>query len=189
MGIEAGSNNLAYRIEIIELTKGNPILHSVRKGEMVIENIEEQFERSNVIRDLDNQIMIRKLEIQNLNKTINKAFNLAEIWGPKNHLTVDYSWVAPSNKQPHLGLDDAIRLSTGDTKQIHRLEGEIRRIRDRKKQIKKLYDSFEGIEQQIFLHRVLMNETQEEAAEYISISTRQLQRIEKKMKERLTVYT
>ena len=158
------------------------------KGEITIENIEEQFERSNVIRDLDNQIMILKIEIKNLDRSINKAFNLAEIWGPKNHLTVDYTRVAPLNRQPHIGLDDAIRLSTGDSKQINRLEAEIRRIRDRKKQIKKLYDSFEGIEQQIFFHRVLMNETQEEAAEYISMSTRQLQRIEKRMKERLVVY-
>ncbi len=169
--------------------KRNPILFSMWKGEITIEYIEKQFERSNVIRDLDNQIMVLKLEIQNLDKSVNKAFNLAEIWGPKNHLTVDYTKVVPLNKQPHIGLDDAIRLSTGDTNRIHRIEAEISQIKDRKKQIKKVYDLFDGVEQQIFFHRVLMNETQEEAAEYISISTRQLQRIEKKMKERLMVYT
>jgi hypothetical protein len=132
--------------------------------------------------------MLRKIDIRNLKESISKTYKMAGTGGPQNRLTVNYSAVVPSNRQAHIGLEDALRLVERDEKRIDILEVEISELRANKRKLIKMLGSLEGIEEQIFLHRKIMGETQEKAAEKVCLSIRQLQRIEKMIKERLTVY-
>ena len=101
-----------------------------------------------------------------------------------DNMGIDYSRVVSSTPAAHIGLEDAIRMADRDYKQIKELKSEIGQLRVRKRNLLRILESLDGIEEQIYFHRVIMDETQEEAAEAISISKRQLQRIEKEMKKR-----
>lgn len=60
---------------------------------------------------------------------------------------------------------------------------EIKRLEEEKGTIDKLYSRLKGTEEQIFYHRIIQGLTQEQVAEKMYMSTRQVQRIEKRIKE------
>lgn len=142
-----------------------------------------------IFKELDFQIIIKKVDIKNLEISIDKAFHLAGVDGPKgeNGLGVDYSRVISTTPVAHIGLEDAIRLAARDQKRISELKKEISELNSKKKKLIKILESLEGIEEKIFFHRVIMCETQEVAADKIGMSCRNLQRYEKNLKLLLKV--
>lgn len=152
-------------------------------GIMMIETI--TYKNGKVFRNIDFQIMLRKEKIKVLQTSIKKVYKLAGINGPNgtDNMGIDYSRVNSSTPVTHIGLNDAGRLAESDIKQIKKLQNEIVQLRNRKRKLIKILKSLDGLEEQIFYRRVIMCDTQEEAAEAIGISRRHLQRIEKQMKE------
>lgn len=141
------------------------------------------YQNGKVFTEIDFQIMIRKDRIRVLNQSIAKAYKMAGIDGPKGLGGLDYSGVTSSTPAAHIGLEDAIRMSERDKINLIILESELAKLRARKRNLIRILKSLDGIEEQIFYHRVIMKETQDVAAEKVGFSKRQLQRIEKQMKE------
>ncbi len=145
------------------------------------------YQNGKVFKEINFQIMIRKEKIKTCEQSIKKYYKLAGINGPKgtDGMGIDYSRVSTSTHATHIGLDDAIRISEQDKRQIYILKREIDVLRRRKNNLMRILKSLDGVEEKIFYRRIIMKETQELAAEEIGLSTRQLQRIEKQMKNTL----
>ena len=145
------------------------------------------YQDGKVFKDIEFQIMIRKERLRVHELSMRKALKLAGINGPRgtDNMGVDYSRVTSSTPAVHIGLGDAYRMIEQDQKNIKRLREEIDLLRSRKRNLLRILKSLEGLEEQIFYHRVIMDKTQEAAAEMIGVSPRHLQRIEKQMKDNL----
>lgn len=143
------------------------------------------YQNGKVFKEIDFQIMLLKIEINNHEKSIRKAYKLAGIDGPSgsDNMGMDYSRVISSTPTAHIGLDDAIRLADRDHKRIITLKNEINQLKLKKRNLLRILKSLDGINEQIFYYRVVMKLTQENASDEIGISKRQLQRIEKEMKD------
>lgn len=140
------------------------------------------YKKGKLFNKLDLEIMMKKADIRNLQMSIEKAFKMAGMDGPKNNLTMDYSRIQTGTHKERISIDEALRLADRDKQKINQLKKEIAEIRAMKNNLIKLLQSVDGIEEQIFYHRVIMNETQERVAQIIGLSTRHLQRLEKKMR-------
>lgn len=145
------------------------------------------YENGKLFKEIEFQILIRKVKIRNYEQSIHTAYKLAGINGPSgdDNMGIDYSRVTSSTPAAHIGLEDAIRLSQPDHRQIDILKDEISQLRARKRNLVRVLKSLDGLEARIFYRRVIMCETQEEASENIGVSSRHLQRIEKQMKDAL----
>ncbi len=143
------------------------------------------YQNGKVFKEIDFQILMRKEKIGVHQQSIRKAYKLAGVDGPSgdDNMGVDYSRVISSTPVAHIGLEDAIRLADQDHKCIEILKSEITQLRIKKRNLLRVLKSLEGIESQVFFHRIIMTMTQEETAEKIGVSTRHLQRIEKQMKD------
>ena len=75
-----------------------------------------------------------------------------------------------------------------DEEYIEQEKAAIKALRKRKRNLIKAVEILDGTEQNIFIYRVLYGMTQDAAAEAIGVSSRQLQRIEKQMKENTKVF-
>lgn len=148
------------------------------------------YQDGKVFRDIDFQIMIRKEKIKNHELSILKAYKLAGVNGPSgmDNLSMDYTRVRSNTPVAHIGLDDAAKMIDRDQAKIKILEYEIVELRNRKKNLIRILKSIDGLDEQIFYHRVIMCETQDDAADAIGVSKRHLQRIEKRMRETSKVF-
>lgn len=146
------------------------------------------YQDGKVFKDIDFQIMVRKEQIRNLELSITKSYKLATANGPKGISGVDYTRVISTTPIAHIGLDDVIITVEKNKKKIRILEEEIKILKNRKRNLIKTLKSLDGVNEQIFFHRVIMCETQETAADEIGLSTRQLQRIEKQMKDTAIIF-
>ncbi len=147
-------------------------------------------EDGRLFKEIEFQILLRKIDIKNLEKSVDKSFQLAGIRGPKGNdgLGVDYSRIVSTTKDAHIGLEDAIRLAARDNKRIAKLKNEISEYRKKKKNLIKLMNSLEGVKADVFYQRVIMKETQEVAADNIGLSRRQLQRVENELRASFTIF-
>jgi DNA-binding XRE family transcriptional regulator len=143
------------------------------------------YQDGKIFKEIDFQIMIRKDKIRTHEKSIEKSYKLAGVDGPRgmNGLGLDYSRVTSSTPAAHIGLEDALRLIERDKVKILLYEAEISELRNRKRNLIKIFKSLDSLEQQIFYYRVIMMDTQEDAANKIGVSRRHLQRVEKLMRE------
>ncbi|MCT4597489.1 MAG: hypothetical protein N4A50_06375 [Vallitalea sp.] len=64
---------------------------------------------------------------------------------------------------------------------LHQVE--IKRLEEEKKEVDNIFSMLKGTQEQIFYHRVIKGLTQEQTAEKMYMSIRQVQRLEKKIKE------
>ena len=143
------------------------------------------YQEGKIFKEIDLQIMIRKDRIRTHEISIEKSYKLAGVDGPRGMkgLGLDYSRVTSSTPTAHIGLEDALRLIERDKVKILLYEAEISELRNRKRNLVKIFKSLDGLEQQIFWYRVIMMDTQEEAAVNIGVSRRHLQRLEKQMRD------
>ncbi|MDF2487313.1 MAG: hypothetical protein K0R46_3481 [Herbinix sp.] len=146
--------------------------------------LESIYRDGKIFKEIDFQILLKNTEIRELKKSIVKSYKLAGAYGPSgtDNMGIDYSRVTSSTPVAHIGLEDAIRLSDRDYKRIKLLSNEVTELRRKKRKLLKILEALEGTEEKIYYHRVILKKTQEKAAEDIGLSTRQLQRIETKMK-------
>lgn len=91
-----------------------------------------------------------------------------------------------SNKEISISYNTYLKELTILDGHILLHEGELYRLIKEKKTIDDLFRGLNGNEEQVFYHRVIKGLTQEKTAEKMYMSTRQVQRIEKKIKEKKT---
>ncbi len=87
-----------------------------------------------------------------------------------------------------MDFPDAITAIAKDEEYIEQERAAIKALRRRRRNLIKAVEILDGTEQNIFIYRVLYGMTQDSAAEAIGVSLRQLQRIEKQMKENTKVF-
>jgi len=135
----------------------------------------------NFFKDIDLQIMLCSEQIKNHRRSIKKTKKACGWYGPSGVGGIDYSKERfPTN---HISFAEALEMIDRDQKKIAELEEERRELRRSKKRVEKIYSKLTGYEEQVYYHRIILKMTQAASAEKMSLSVRQLQRIESKMKD------
>ncbi len=133
------------------------------------------------IKEIDFQIFMCKEKIRDHEKSIEKIKRLSGMNGPAGTGRIDYSGM-PRAGFSHMDFPDALVSITKEKDYIEKERAVIKSLRKRKRNLIKAVKRLDGIEQTIFVHRVIYGMTQEITATEIGISVRQLQRIEGQMK-------
>lgn len=102
--------------------------------------------------------------------------------GPSGVGGIDYS--KESSPSTHISFLEGLELIHRDEENIRNLEAERKDLQRSKRRVKKIYSSLTGYEAEIYYHRVILRETQQDTAEEIGLSVRQEQRIEGDMKDK-----
>lgn len=136
----------------------------------------------NLFTELDLQIMLCNEKIRNHRRSIEKIKKMCGWNGPSGVGGIDYS--KESSPSTHISFLEGLELIQRDKENIRNLEAERKDLRRSKKRVEKIYSSLTGYEAEIYYHRVILRETQQDTAEKIGLSVRQEQRIEGDMKDK-----
>ncbi len=136
----------------------------------------------NLFDEIDLKIMLINEQIKNHQRSIEKAKKMSGWQGPAGVSGIDYS--KEQSKGVHIAFIDGLRMIELDERRIRELEEERKDLRKSKKRIKRIYESLAGYESQVYYYRIIRKMTQAAAADEMSISVRQFQRIESDMKEK-----
>lgn len=140
-----------------------------------------------LLKEIDFQILMCKEKIRNHEKSITKIRRMAGINGPSGISSVDLSGM-PKAGFSHMDFPDALEAIAKDMQYIEQEKAAIKSLRKRKRNLIKAAEILEGLEQKIFVFRVIFSMTQDAAADEIGVSTRQLQRVERQMKQNTKVF-
>ncbi len=144
-------------------------------------------QKGKLIKDIDFQILMSKEKIRNHKKSIEKVKRMSGMYGPSGVGGIRYSDM-PKSGFSHMEFPDAVHAIAKDKEYIELELATIKSLRRRRCNLLRAAEALEGLEQLIFIYRVIFSMTQYKAAETIGISERQLQRIEKQMKEASRVF-
>ena len=133
-----------------------------------------------LIKDIDFQILMCREKIRNHLKMV--VMNVVAGVGG-----VDYSGM-PHAGFSHMDFPDALMSIAKDEEYIAKERETIRALQRRRRNLIRAAEKLEGMEQSIFVSRVIDRMSQDEAADAIGISRRQLQRIERKMRGCMGVF-
>lgn len=145
-------------------------------------------EEGKLIRDIDFQILVYKEKIKNHQESIKKAKKMSGMNGPLGIRTIDYSGM-PRAGFSHMDFHDALTFIAKTEEAIEKERESIRELRRRRRNLISAAEHLEDVEQFIFVYRVIYKMPQDAAADAIGISTRQLQRIEKKMRNVTDIFS
>lgn len=138
--------------------------------------------KNTVYDDLNLSLMLKSEEIGALRTEIGNVKKMCGWYGPSEVGGIDYS-----NEHAHItriSFDQGVLRIDRLNAQIKELEKEKRSIRSRIKRIRKIHSELPDQESRVFYQRIILKNTQQESANNLNISERQLQRIEKQMKAR-----
>lgn len=140
-----------------------------------------------LIKDIDFQILMSKEKIRNHKKSIEKVKRMSGMYGPSGIGGIRYSDM-PKAGFSHMDFPNAVQAIAKDEEYIERELAAIKSLRRRRRNLISAAEVLEGLEQLIFVYRIIFAMTQDYASETIGISKRQLQRVEKQMKEKSRVF-
>ena len=141
-----------------------------------------------LLKEIDFQILMCKEKIRNHEKSIAKIRKMAGMNGPSGISGIDYSRQPGGGGAYGMPLPDALEAIAKDMQYIEQEKTAIKSLRKRKRNLIKAAEILEGLEQKIFVFRVIFSMTQDAAADEIGVSTRQLQRVERQMKQNTKVF-
>lgn len=142
-----------------------------------------------LLKEIDFQIMMCREKIRNHEKSIAKVKKMSGLNGPSGVGAINYSGMPGGGSMHGMAVPDALVAIANDEAHIESEKEHIRALQKRRRNLIRAAQFLDGLEQQVFIHRVLFAMTQESAAETIGVSTRQLQRIERQMKENSNVFS
>jgi predicted DNA-binding protein (UPF0251 family) len=134
-----------------------------------------------IFKEMELKIMLINEQIKNHQRSIEKAKKMSGWYGPAGISGIDYS--REQGNSTHISFAEGLRMIEQDTERICKLKEERTELRKRMKRIKKIYESLDGIEEQVYYLRIIRKMTQEEAADEMGFSRRHFQRIESGMRE------
>lgn len=132
--------------------------------------------------EIDLEIMLIDERIRNHRRSIEKVKRECGWNGPSAVGGIDYS--KEQSKGVHIAFIDGLRMIELDERRIRELQEERKELRKSKNRIKRIYESLDGYESQVYYYRIIRKMTQAAAADEMSISERQFQRIESYMRGR-----
>lgn len=132
--------------------------------------------------EIDLEIMLVNERIRNHRRSIEKVKRECGWNGPSAVGGVDYS--KEQSKGVHIAFIGGLRMIELDERRIRELKEERKELRKSKNRVKRIYESLEGYESQVYYYRIIRKMTQAAAADEMSISERQFQRIESDMRGR-----
>ena len=139
-------------------------------------------EEGKLIKDIDFQILVCQEKIENHRKSIEKIKRMSGMNGPSGIGGIDYTGM-PRAGFSHMDFPDALASIARNAECIEQEKESIKSLRKSKKNLIKAAKALDGLEQQIFVRRVIFALTQDIAADEIGISRRQLQRVESQMRK------
>ena len=137
--------------------------------------------RNNIFREIELKIMLINEQIRNHQRSIEKAKRMSGWGAPAGAGGIDYSKGRQGNAR--ISFAEGLRMVELDEERIRGLMEERTELQKSRRRIEMIYGSLDGVEAEVFDCRVIRRMTQAEAAERIHLSVRQLQRIERGMKE------
>ncbi len=152
------------------------------KGKLEMAKPDKISRERDIFKEFDLNIMLINERIRNHQRSIEKAKKMSGWNGPAGVNGIDYS--KESGSGVHISFSEGLRMIQQDKERILELIEERNDLRKSKKRIKKIYESLTGYESRVYYFRVIRKMTQEAAAEEMSVSCRQLQRIERDMREK-----
>ena len=134
-----------------------------------------------IFKEIELKIILINEQIKNHQRSIEKAKKMSGWQGPAGVSGIDYSR-EPGNSV-HISFAEGLRMIEQDTERIRKLKEERADLKKSMKRIKKIYESLDGNEEQVYYLRVIRKMTQEEAADEMGFSKRHFQRIEAGMRD------
>ena len=141
-----------------------------------------------LLKEIDFQILMCREKIRNHEKSIAKVKKMAGMNGPSGVHGMNYSAQPGGGGMHGMAFPDALGAISCDLARIEHEKELIKSLQRRRRSLIKAARYLDGIEQQVFVYRVLYAMTQDAAAEKIGVSTRQLQRVEKDLKNNSNVF-
>ena len=131
---------------------------------------------------IEQKISICEVAVNELRNAIIKYYKMAGLFGPSTVGGVDYSRDQNPNAV-RISYAEALIHIQKNQNQLGLYLEELGRLQNIKKELSNNYSQLTENKSQVFFYRAIQKKTQEETAEIIGISSRQVQRIEKKLKE------
>lgn len=140
------------------------------------------------IQGIDFQVSVCRAKIKNYQESIRKIKKMSGMYGPIGIGEMDYSGL-PRAGFTHMDFPDALAAIAKNEECIEKEKELIRRLQRRRKNLINAAERLEGIEQMVFVCRSIHDMTQEAAAEAVGISVRHLQRIERKIRDGVDIFS
>jgi DNA-binding XRE family transcriptional regulator len=135
---------------------------------------------------IEQKIILCEAAVNEFREAIIKYYKMGGLYGPSLVGGIDYSR-EPSNLVK-IGFAEALIHIQKNQDQLDLYLEELGRLQKLQKEMKENYSLLDETESKVFYFRVIQKNTQEETAELVGISTRQVQRIEKNLKESQKIF-
>ena len=126
-------------------------------------NLSKKSKERDIFKEIELKIMLINERIKNHQRSIEKAKRMSGWQGPADVSGIDYSR-EPGNSV-HISFAEGLRMIEQDTERIKKLKEERTDLKKSMKRIKKIYESLDGDEEQVYYLRIIRKMTQEEAAD------------------------
>lgn len=134
-------------------------------------------------RHIDDEIEEKNMLISEITRERERLWKSCQELQGGNLAGVDYSAVRVQGSGYHPGLIDVLAKIDGLDANLHKVIQERQELEEKRQKLLKLYEAGDSVESQIFYLREVRGYTQERTAKTVGYSVRQVQRIEKKLKE------
>lgn len=134
-------------------------------------------------RHIDDEIEEKNMLISEITRERERLWKSCQELQGGNLAGVDYSAVRVQGSGYHPGLIDVLAKIDGLDANLRKVIQERQELEEKRKKLLALYEAGDSVESQIFYLREVRGYTQERTAKTVGYSVRQVQRIEKKLKE------
>ena len=134
-------------------------------------------------RYIDDEIEEKNMLISEITRDRERLWKSCQELQGGNLAGVDYSAVRVQGSGYHPGLIDVLAKIDGLDANLRKVIQERQELEEKREKLLALYEAGDSVESQIFYLREVRGYTQERTAKTVGYSVRQVQRIEKKLKE------
>lgn len=139
--------------------------------------------RGELFRSIDQQITENKMLRDEIRREIAKCFKMLKRNGSGELHGIDYSMDKVMSGSKNMDFFTAIQKIDGLQANLNRVLEEINELRKKRKRLVNMYKKDDDIEARVFYFREILKYSQEMTAIQVGYSVRQIQRIEKKIRE------
>lgn len=139
--------------------------------------------RGDLFRSIDQRIMENEMLRDEIRRELAQCFKMLKRNGLGELHAIDYSKDKVMSSSKNIDFCTAIQKIDGLQINLNRVLDEIRELRKKRKRLVNMYKKDNDIEARVFYYREILKYSQEMTAIQVGYSVRQIQRIEKKIKE------
>lgn len=139
--------------------------------------------RGDLFRSIDQRIMENEMLRDEIRRELAQCFKMLKSNGLAELHAIDYSKDKVMSSSKNIDFCTAIQKIDGLQTNLNRVLDEIKELRKKRKRLVNMYKKNDDIEARVFYYREILKYSQEMTAIQVGYSVRQIQRIEKKIRE------